>query len=767
MLSIQIQQQEKSSVITLEGQFNALGAVDFDAQVANISPGETNLILDFSRVTFLSSAGVRSILKLGQSVRSAKGILYISGLSDTVNQVFDISGLSRYLNITRDLDEVYALIERAHQPGLHFETQHCTWKLRPSGTGNNQAVIWNKKYCSGSWGVSDDQPILANSREFTFAIGEGSFIQGTKPDESQRGHFLTIGQFTGLCPHDATLPFDYMIADPKEGYGIYLWDAISMVGEPNIEIIMKAVKEVALSRLVQDLFTIMTKVNRQVPEVMGMVLEGKIIEKGKAPDRVVNENNFLAGVVAVHHKALADRNDPEILAHFSSGYGNPAGDDAEYQAIAAFMGPGGETDSFIDSSRFPELNPEHLQRLAAVEDLSGITGARIRLYIPRDFIPASSQRLHIEKKDDFWFPDAWEFIARDLYQGSSKLILTPIHGGFSASTFFADSFDRQGRRQLPSVLKIAGRKIIDREEANYNEYVKKYILNNSTSIFGTSVFQEWKGLCISFVGITGPDSNIQWLTKHYKTRPAEELLPLFDKIFTQILKPWYGQPRLEVIFPYRDHYPCLDFFPHICSDAEEELGISSKDKFVFLRELQREIINPYWFLDNIFEQRRDYKKLWYRCITHQDLNMQNILLDEIENVYIIDFSETGPGNAVADFARLEPILKIEMSRMASEKDLIELIDFEKGLLEPDSLDQMPLFHYQGDDPNVRKAYQVICQLRHYADVVTLFEKDIEPYLLAVLEWTYPVVSYKGVDKLRKRYSACSAALICEKILAMT
>jgi hypothetical protein len=317
------------------------------------------------------------------------------------------------------------------------------------------------------------------------------------------------------------------------------------------------------------------------------------------------------------------------------------------------------------------------------------------------------------------------------------------------------------------VLKIAGNKIIDREEANYNEYVKKYILNNSTSIFGTSTFQEWKGLCISFVGITGPDSNIKWLTNHYRNRPAEELIPLFDKIFTHILKPWYGQPRLEIIHPYHDHDPRVTFFPSVCKDAEKELGISSKEKYIFLPELQREIVNPYWFLENIFEQRKDYKKLWYRCITHRDLNMQNILLDEIENVYIIDFSETGPGNAVADFARLEPILKIEMSRVSSEDDLIQLMDFEKGLLEPDALDQLPVFHYQGDDPNVRKAYQVICRLRYYADVVTLFEKDIEPYLLAVLEWTYPVVSYKGVEKLRKRYSACSAALICEKILTIS
>ncbi len=767
MFSIQIQQQEMSLVITLEGQFNALGAVDFDDQVAEMEMVEANVILDFSRVTFLSSAGVRSLLTLEKAMRSSKGALYIAGISGMVRQVLDISGLSRYLKITGDLEEARQVIARAEQSGEHVETETCSYQVSSTSTRTSQLLIWSKLYRSGPGDASSDRPFLVSSKEIRFAIGEGSFVQGPEPDDSQRGTFLTLGPFTGLCPYDKTHPFDYMITDPQASYGMYVSDALSMEGDPDTEIILQAKQEMTLSRLMDDLFKVIARTVRQVPGMMGVLLKATLSERGAIHSPHGTPGTVLAGVVAVHHKALADRDDTEILDYVTLKKWHRAGDDISYQAVAAFTGNTDEEYFNGQPMPFPEVDPDNLDSMATVEDIRGITRARAWIYMPRDFIPASAMRLRIEKKGDLYFPDAWEFIARDLYSSSSKLTLTPIHGGFSASTFFADTLDRHGRRQLPSVLKIAGKKIIDREEANYNEYVKKYILNNSTSIFGTSVFQEWKGLCISFVGITGPDSDIQWLTKHYRTRPAEELLPLFDKIFTHILKPWYGQPRLEVIHPYRDHDPRRVFFPNLCRDAEEELGISSKEKFIWFPEMKRKIVNPYWFLENIFEQRKDYKKLWYRCITHRDLNMQNILLDEIENVYIIDFSETGIGNAVADFARLEPILKIEMSRIDSEKDLALLLDFEQGLLEPDFLDQLPSFRYHGDDPNVYKAYQVICRLRHYADVVTLFEKDPEPYLLAVLEWTLPVVSYKGVDKLRKRYSACSAALICEKILAIS
>src|SRR5262249_41857814 len=54
-------------------------------------------------------------------------------------------------------------------------------------------------------------------------------------------------------------------------------------------------------------------------------------------------------------------------------------------------------------------------------------------------------------------------------------------------------------------------------------------------------------------------------------------------------------------------------------------------------------------------------------------------------------------------------------------------------------------------------------LRRYADVVTLFESDMTPYWLALLEWTYSVIAYRQVSPRQKRYAACSAALICRAL----
>ena len=62
-----------------------------------------------------------------------------------------------------------------------------------------------------------------------------------------------------------------------------------------------------------------------------------------------------------------------------------------------------------------------------------------------------------------------------------------------------------------------------------------------------------------------------------------------------------------------------------------------------------------------------------------------------------------------------------------------------------------------------RAHAVITYLRRCADTVTLFEQDLIPYWLALLEWTYSVVCYTQLSFRQKRYAACSAALICRSI----
>jgi hypothetical protein len=67
---------------------------------------------------------------------------------------------------------------------------------------------------------------------------------------------------------------------------------------------------------------------------------------------------------------------------------------------------------------------------------------------------------------------------------------------------------------------------------------------------------------------------------------------------------------------------------------------------------------------------------------------------------------------------------------------------------------------------VEKSYRILCLLRRYADRVTLFEEDLRPYLLAMLQWIYPIVSFRQVTPLQRRLSAVSAGIIVRQILQL-
>ena len=83
--------------------------------------------------------------------------------------------------------------------------------------------------------------------------------------------------------------------------------------------------------------------------------------------------------------------------------------------------------------------------------------------------------------------DEWETIARHLYRDCRRVVLTPLVGGFMSNTFRVASYDEDGRRLLPTVLKIGGLALTEREEAANRKYVQTFILNNSTTLLGEAV----------------------------------------------------------------------------------------------------------------------------------------------------------------------------------------------------------------------------------------------------------------------------------------
>jgi hypothetical protein len=361
--------------------------------------------------------------------------------------------------------------------------------------------------------------------------------------------------------------------------------------------------------------------------------------------------------------------------------------------------------------------------------------------------------------------DEWQVIARRIYQDASRICLRELTGGYSATTFQVESYDASGRRMIPTVLKIASLDFTEREERAYHEHVKKFILNNSTVIMGRADQGRSAGLRYNFVGIAGAGSSLTWLAQHYRERPFAEIEPILDTVFGTVLWAWYGQCRRQPIALYADHDPTR-IFTALSQDAVRHLGVRDDEPEFACPEIGRRLPNPYHFMRFEMPKRRTRVRELATAITHGDLNLNNILLDEKENIYVIDFSETRPRNAVADFCRLEPLLLFEFTRLDRPGDVQHLARFFADLVAVGSLAEQPRWSYRGDDPLAEKAYETIWTLRRWATRVVAPDTDLLPYLLPLLEWTVPVISYRQVHSNARRLSMLCSALICERILAL-
>lgn len=91
---------ETTLTITLEGRLDTTTAPLFEEELKSSLDGVTELILDFSRLDYVSSAGLRVILA-AQKTMARQGDMKLVGVNDDIMEVFDITGFSDILTIER------------------------------------------------------------------------------------------------------------------------------------------------------------------------------------------------------------------------------------------------------------------------------------------------------------------------------------------------------------------------------------------------------------------------------------------------------------------------------------------------------------------------------------------------------------------------------------------------------------------------------------------------------------------------------------------
>ena len=508
-MKIEFDISEEIVVVKLSGKFDSLGSIDFEKAMVHYS-GYKYQILDFSEVKYLSSSGIRNILKLEKDSKITGGLLALSGINQIVNQVLTMTGLRTQLTIHSDIKEALAAIEnvkRTETKKSTFSNNNCRYNLYKleEQIHSLKSLVVNERE------KGDEKYLPFSLEELNFSIGFGGTGLNRADLINNKNIVLTLDNFIGFRGTSAESHSDFIFAKKRDDVFMYLKEGLSFAGEPNAAVDFDSDSEITIQNILADVNKISEDESSRKGSVLSYIFIGKVVENpGNGDDEWIIANGILVD------KLTVSQEEKEKLQQFvyTLKFFNCSDELCAGQIeILIKYSEGLSAQHKINNDLNSLLTFDNIKSVEESGSRVGYSKGRIYLFY-NDGIERLKQSLEIENLHDLNLSDEFEIIVRRIYADCSKIQLVPLLGGFSARTFQVFGEDRNNAKILPTVLKLSNSAIIKREEDNYEDYVKKFILNNASTVMGSFYYGDFGGIRYNFLGITG-STTLKWLIREF------------------------------------------------------------------------------------------------------------------------------------------------------------------------------------------------------------------------------------------------------------
>ncbi len=105
MSELSIVEERTAGAVVLQpsGRLDSVTAKTFETTlIGKLEAGVSKVVLDLSRLDYISSAGLRVVLIAAKKLKGAGGALVLCDLSPSVREVFEVSGFVSVLDIHPD-----------------------------------------------------------------------------------------------------------------------------------------------------------------------------------------------------------------------------------------------------------------------------------------------------------------------------------------------------------------------------------------------------------------------------------------------------------------------------------------------------------------------------------------------------------------------------------------------------------------------------------------------------------------------------------------
>lgn len=110
-MDLQTKTENQAIVVTISGRLDAVTAPAYEKSIRElIDGGNSNFVIDFEQLDYISSAGLRALLLMAKLLKEKGGQVCFASVKGNVRSVFDMSGFTGLFRTENSVAEALAAL---------------------------------------------------------------------------------------------------------------------------------------------------------------------------------------------------------------------------------------------------------------------------------------------------------------------------------------------------------------------------------------------------------------------------------------------------------------------------------------------------------------------------------------------------------------------------------------------------------------------------------------------------------------------------------
>jgi protein-tyrosine phosphatase/nicotinamidase-related amidase len=360
--------------------------------------------------------------------------------------------------------------------------------------------------------------------------------------------------------------------------------------------------------------------------------------------------------------------------------------------------------------------------------------------------------------------DADRKLLRYMFRDCRAVDCGVLDGGYSGNVVLGTrSVDLQGHRQAAHVVKIGAREPMGQERTAF-ERIESVLGNAAPSIADFADLEDRGGIKYRYASVgSGPVATFQ--KKYMAGLPLDEVRKILDTVFREQLGRLYAAAEREECDLLSYYQFDSRWAGSVRRKVEKLLGGPADGPKLLLAD-GTEVANICRFYENDLDGLpRDHSGTSYLSYVHGDLNGANIIIDQNENVWLIDFFHTHRGHVLRDLIKLENDLLYIFTPMESVEHLPEAFRLTDLLFRVKDLARLP----EDPDPafsrpEMVRTLETVKILRSYYPELIQADRDPLQLIIAQLRYAVHTLGFFESNEFHKQWALYTASRCTQEIV---